>query len=242
MKKFKSSKLPSSSMVEVAPTGIEKLDKALGGGFPRNGMSLIVGPSGIGKTILAVQWLAEGARRGENCVYVSTTIPAEATVVYYGHMKFLKDVVDKIKWYDLYLSPRDLIPFTPKKMLQIFPMIMPEFFDENLNLKKPIDRLVIDSLTTIEKIIGDLPMFRYLGATWIRFFHEKKMTTLLIEEMEEEKETLGEMKNFSEATIVMDHMEYRNMHMRALRIIKRYGYNHPTYWMPFHIREEGIIL
>ncbi len=33
--------------VPVAPTGIKKLDEALGGGFPRNGMSLIVGPSGI---------------------------------------------------------------------------------------------------------------------------------------------------------------------------------------------------
>ncbi len=227
---------------KVAPTGIKKLDDALGGGFPRDGMSLIVGPSGIGKTILAVQWLAEGARHGETCVYISTTIPAEATVVYYGKMKFLSDVVDKIKWYDMYLSPRDLIPFTQKKMLQIFPMIMPDFFDENLNLKKKIDRMVIDSLTTIEKIIGDQPMFRYLGATWIRFFHEKKIATLLIEEMDEAREKLGEMRNFSEATIVMDHMENRNMHMRALRIVKRYGYNHPTYWMPFHIRDEGIIL
>ncbi len=229
--------------VPVAPTGIKKLDDALGGGFPRNGMSLIVGPSGIGKTILAVQWLAEGARNGETSVYISTTLPAEATVVYYKDMKFLRDVVDKIKWYDMYISPRDLIPFTKEKILKIFPMIMPEFFDENLNLKKKIDRLVIDSLTTIEKIIGDPSMFRYLGATWIRFFHEHKITTLLIEEMDEDtRGRCGEMKNFSEATILMDFMEHQNMHMRALKIVKRYGFNHPTYWMPFHIREEGIKL
>ncbi len=229
--------------VPVAPTGIKKLDEALGGGFPRNGMSLIVGPSGIGKTILAVQWLAEGARNGETCVYISTTVPSKAIVVYYRDMAFLKDVVDKIKWYDMYISPRDLIPFTKEKILKIFHLMMPEFFDESLNMKKHIDRLVIDSLTTIDKIIGDPSMFRYLGATWIRFFHEHKIATLLIEEMDLNiRGRCGEMRNFSEATILMNFMEHENMHMRALKIVKRYGFNHPTYWMPFHIREEGIKL
>ncbi len=228
---------------KIAPTGIKKLDEAMGGGFPRDGISLLVGPSGIGKTILAVQWLAEGAKNGENCVYISTTIPAEAVVVYYGKMPFLRDAVDKIEWRDMYLSPRDLVPFTKEKMLKIFNIIMPDYFDENLNLKKRIDRLVIDSLTTIEEMIGDPAMFRYLGATWIRFFHQKKIATLLIEEVDfDSKKRAGEMRNFSEATIMMDYMEHMNLHMRAMKIIKRYGYNHPTYWMPFHIREEGIKL
>ncbi len=228
--------------VHVAPTGIKKLDEALGGGFPRNGISLVVGPSGIGKTILSVQWLAEGVRNGETCVYISTTLPAEATIAYYGNMKLLKDAVNKIHWYDMYISPKDLIPFTREKILKIFHSIMPDFFDEQLNLKKPIDRLVLDSLTTIEKIVGDISMFRYLGATWIRFFHDKKISTLLIEEMDEDGKKMGEMRNFSEATLLMDFMEHQNMHMRALKIVKRYGFNHPTYWIPFHIREEGIIL
>ncbi len=170
-------------------------------------------------------------------------MPSKAIVVYYRDMAFLKDVVDRIKWYDMYISPRDLIPFTKEKILKIFHLIMPEFFDESLNMKKHIDRLVIDSLTTIEKIIGDTSMFRYLGATWIRFFHKHKIATLLIEEMDLNiRGKCGEMRNFSEATILMNFMEHENMHMRALKIVKRYGFNHPTYWMPFHIREDGIKL
>ncbi|AGB03937.1 RecA-superfamily ATPase possibly involved in signal transduction [Aciduliprofundum sp. MAR08-339] len=229
--------------VPVAPTGIKKLDEALGGGFPRNGMSLLVGPSGIGKTILALQWLAEGARNGESCVYVSTTIPSEAVIAYYGEMKLLKGVVDKIGWYDMYISPKDLIPFTTEKMLHLIHRVLPDYFDEQLNLIKPIDRLVLDSLTTVERMVDDPAMFRYLGATWIRFFHEKKIAMLFIEEMDGDlKVKYGEMKNFSEATVVMDYKEHENLHMRAMKILKRYGFNHPTYWIPFHIRDEGIVL
>ncbi len=52
----------------------------------------------------------------------------------------------------------------------------------------------------------------------------------------------GEMRNFAEATIVMDYIESKNMYMRAMKIMKRYGVNHPTYWMPFHITDEGLVL
>ncbi len=66
---------------------------------------------------------------------------------------------------------------------------------------------------------------------------------MLIEESDGCEATYGgEMRNFSEATIVMDYIESKNMYMRAMKIVKRYGVNHPTYWMPFHISEEGLWL
>jgi circadian clock protein KaiC len=45
--------------------GIPELDRMLGGGLPAGYSLLAVGPTGSGKTILATQFLAEGARRGE---------------------------------------------------------------------------------------------------------------------------------------------------------------------------------
>ncbi len=228
--------------LDVAPSGIEKLDNALGGGFPRNGVTSIVGPTGIGKTILSLQWLAEGARNGENTIYISTTIPVERIKYYYGKMPFLGDVVDRIKWYDLFIEPKDLIPFTPQKQYRLFHNLMPDIIDENLHLLKAVDRGVFDSITTMEKIIGDPSMFRYIASQWIRFFNKEKITLLLIEEMEFGENSMGEMRNFSETTIVMDYLQNQNIYMRALKIVKRYGYNNPTYWMPFHIKETGIEL
>ena len=230
-------------MQKAEPSGIKKLDEALGGGFPASGISLIVGPTGVGKTLLSLQWLAEGARRGQNVVYISTTVPVERVKYYYGEMPFLKDVVDKIRWYDMIIEPRDLILFTVEKQYKLFHKVLPDIVDEKLNLKIPVQRGVIDSLTTIEKIIGDKSMFRYIAARWIRYFTMQKISTILIEEIDIGEETSGgEMRNFTEATILMDYIESKNMYMRALKIMKRYGVNHPTYWMPFHITEEGISL
>lgn len=49
-------------------TGVAGLDELLGGGLPKASNTLLQGPTGTGKTILALQFLIEGARRGETGV------------------------------------------------------------------------------------------------------------------------------------------------------------------------------
>ena len=46
-------------------TGVDGLDKMLGGGIPSGYSVLIAGPSGSGKTVLSNQFIIEGAKRGE---------------------------------------------------------------------------------------------------------------------------------------------------------------------------------
>ena len=45
-----------------APSGIAGLDEITGGGLPRGRTTLLVGGSGSGKTILALQFLVHGAQ------------------------------------------------------------------------------------------------------------------------------------------------------------------------------------
>lgn len=55
-----------------APTGIAGLDEITGGGLPRGRTTLLVGGSGSGKTILALQFLVDGAqRRDEPGIFVA---------------------------------------------------------------------------------------------------------------------------------------------------------------------------
>ena len=49
--------------------GVPELDKMLRGGLPDGSITMLLGPSGTGKTILGMQFLVEGARRGEPGVY-----------------------------------------------------------------------------------------------------------------------------------------------------------------------------
>jgi len=54
-----------------ASFGFENLDNAIGGGIPRGDSTLLIGPSGVGKTLLSVGFVAAGLERGERCLHVS---------------------------------------------------------------------------------------------------------------------------------------------------------------------------
>ena len=55
----------------LVATGIEGLDDVLHGGIPANRLYLVEGHPGSGKTTIALQFLREGARRGERTMYVT---------------------------------------------------------------------------------------------------------------------------------------------------------------------------
>ncbi|ALK32722.1 ATPase domain-containing protein [Burkholderia plantarii] len=51
-------------------TGLPHLDHLLGGGFVRGSVTTVMGPSGVGKTLLALQFLKAGVARDEKVVYL----------------------------------------------------------------------------------------------------------------------------------------------------------------------------
>ena len=67
-----------TTLPQVVPTqdtradfGVAKLDDALGGGIPRGDSTLLIGPSGVGKTLMALRFVAAGLEHGERCLHIS---------------------------------------------------------------------------------------------------------------------------------------------------------------------------
>ncbi|MBR1237273.1 ATPase domain-containing protein [Bradyrhizobium sp. AUGA SZCCT0182] len=56
---------------DKAKSGVWGLDDILSGGFTRGHLFLLEGEPGTGKTTIALQFLMEGARAGEKCLYVT---------------------------------------------------------------------------------------------------------------------------------------------------------------------------
>jgi circadian clock protein KaiC len=54
-----------------AKTGISGLDEVLSGGLSRGHVFLLEGEPGAGKTTIAVQFLLEGAKAGEQSLYIT---------------------------------------------------------------------------------------------------------------------------------------------------------------------------
>jgi circadian clock protein KaiC len=53
---------------EIIPSGLPELDEMLGGGIERGTITILSGPSGVGKTTLGMQFMKEAATRGERSV------------------------------------------------------------------------------------------------------------------------------------------------------------------------------
>lgn len=51
--------------MELASTGLESLDRMLGGGLNRGTSTMFIGPAGVGKSVLVTQCVAAAAKRGE---------------------------------------------------------------------------------------------------------------------------------------------------------------------------------
>jgi circadian clock protein KaiC len=62
------------------PTGTEGLDKILNGGYFVGSTTLVAGISGTGKTVMGLQFLAEGTRRGEPGLMVTLDEPQDRLI------------------------------------------------------------------------------------------------------------------------------------------------------------------
>ena len=58
-------------MTSRVPIGVPQLDQAMEGGLPGHRLVLVTGNAGAGKTTLAMQFLAEGFRRGEGGIFIA---------------------------------------------------------------------------------------------------------------------------------------------------------------------------
>ena len=88
--------------MERIRSGHERLDALLGGGLPANGINLIIGHPGTGKTILAEQYLFNNARADRRGIYLSTVSEPFDKMLRYGQSMtfFDTDAIGSAVFYD----------------------------------------------------------------------------------------------------------------------------------------------
>jgi circadian clock protein KaiC len=83
--------------LNIVPTGIFGLDQALRGGLRTGKMYLLSGAPGTGKSTFSLQFIAEGIKRSERCLYIAVTGGVE-------------DLADMAKSAGIFLDPDYLAP------------------------------------------------------------------------------------------------------------------------------------
>jgi len=222
-----------------APTGINGLDEVTGGGLPRGRPTLICGPAGSGKTLLAMEFLVRGATQfDEPGVFIAFEESAEDLAANVASLGF--DVAQ--------------LEGAGRLVIDHVNVNGPEIEDTGdwdleglfLRLGMAIDavgakRVVID---TIETLFGALTNTAILRAELRRLFcwlKDRNVTAVITGERGEGTLTRHGIEEYvSDCVIVLDHRVDAQASTRRLRILKYRGSLHGTNEYPFLIGEAGI--
>ena len=172
---------PAQQQDARVSTGIAGLDDILNGGFPAGHFFLVEGEPGTGKTTLGLQFLMEGARRGENVLYVTLSeSQVEVEKVARSHGWSLGGVtVFEFTPTEDSLRPEDQYSaFHPSEV---------EFQDTTQNILREVDRVqptrvVLDSLSEIRLLARDSLRYRRQVLALKHFFTNRNCTVLLLDD------------------------------------------------------------
>lgn len=162
-------------------TGIGGLDDILHGGLARGFLYLIEGNPGAGKTTLALQFLIEGASRGEQGLYISLA-ESESELHHVATSHGLS--LDKVTICKI--SPPEL-EGTAGQQYTVFQPAEVELADvletilDKVREVSPA-RLVIDSMSELRMLARDSLRYRRQILALKGFFEGKDCTTLLLDE------------------------------------------------------------
>ncbi|MDX6665691.1 MAG: circadian clock protein KaiC [Solirubrobacteraceae bacterium] len=232
---------PSAPMTALAkaPTGIGGLDEVTGGGVPRGRPTLVCGPAGCGKTLLAMEFLVRGITdHDEPGVFVAFEESAKdlvANVVSLGFDLAQYEADGKLIIDHVNLDDGALEDTGEWDLDGLF-----------LRLGAAIDeigakRVVID---TIEVLFGAFSNTAVLRTELRRLFgwlKDRGVTAVITGERGDGTLTRHGIEEYvSDCVIVLDHRVTEQASTRRLRILKYRGTLHGTNEYPFLIGETGI--
>ncbi|HWF11563.1 MAG TPA: ATPase domain-containing protein [Bryobacteraceae bacterium] len=153
---------------ERISSGIPGLDELVNGGYFVGSTTVVAGISGVGKSVMGIQYIAEGARRGERCIMLSLDERVPQII------RNARSIgVDLQKEID-----RGLIHLEYDSPQEIEVDVHFDQIERKVKEFKPT-RVVIDSLSTYASTLGTLGrIFRDFFNALTALMKEQKVTTV----------------------------------------------------------------
>ncbi len=150
---------------ERISTGIPMLDGMLGGGLFKGSSNLIAGSTGTGKTVIGLQFVIEGAKKGETGLIINFEETPEELYLHASNFGWdLKGMEEKGKVKIIHTLPSSLDP--NKHMMQLKKTIMQTGAQRIfLDAVNGFDYALMDPIVRKEHIAALTRMFRNLGIT-----------------------------------------------------------------------------
>lgn len=228
------------SALESAPSatrvsfGLPEFDGLMDGGLPPQSTTLLAGSMGIGKTLLALHFAAEGCRQGHKTLFVSFFEPPAMLVA--RAQRIGLDVREAVRRGDLKLL------YQPPTELEADELVHRVL---ELVARQGIQRLVIDGLTELELAITEEGRRRLFLAAFSAHLRTLGVTSLFTREV---PKVAGPELDFNdtptavlgENLILLRYVEINGDIHRLLSILKMRDSQYDGTLREFEISHQGI--
>ena len=224
---------------EVSPSGVDGLDNILRGGYPRNCLHLITGAPGTGKTTLAMQFLLEGVKQNERCLYITLS----------ETKKEIAKVARSHGWDLSQLRMTELIPseqnLSADAQLTVFNPSEMELGETTQALIAAVNehrpqRLVIDSLSELRLIAQHTLRYRRQVLALKQYFGGQSCTVLVLDDRTGGMED-DHLQSIAHGVVMLEQLANQfGAERRRVRVSKMRGVSFRGGYHDFAIRRGGL--
>jgi circadian clock protein KaiC len=229
----------STEAAERSQTGVAGLDDILSGGFTPHRLYLVDGDPGAGKTTLALQYLIEGAKRGEKCLYITLSETKEELLAGAASHGWSLDGIDIV---ELTAEESDL---DADARITMYPAAEVELHETTNKILEAVEkinpsRVVFDSLSEMRLLAQSSLRYRRQILALKQFFIGRKSTVLLLDDKTSEGSDLH-LQSIAHAVISLEQLApVFGAARRRLRVIKFRGTDYRGGYHDFAIRRGGL--
>ncbi|MDQ3070170.1 MAG: circadian clock protein KaiC [Acidobacteriota bacterium] len=219
--------------IERYSSGVAGLDEMTAGGWLRNSIVIVRGPTGAGKTILAGIYARAGAQRGER-------------VVYYGFEETRATLLRNYEQLGL-----DMSPYVEAGNLRVICRYPEATSLEDLlvNIRTDLEEykpslIVLDSISSIEHASSPSGFRQFLigMASILRQHGRSALVTQTVMAGQAAKRAAPFLSTIADAILALDYVPSSYELDRMIRVIKSRGSSHARYPYALEIADGGIVV